>query len=161
MVLNERAIGTLGTSGGAREREMDSIGATQANFLPRSSLPPSLLLAKRRRGRGPAGLHARPMRWNQTTVVSPMAEVATTDGKGEGGRATYLRPTGGGGDGRRAPSLVLVQGSCQSKQMACALCGGAARPASASTLHSTGPPHARVILLFKFLLSFWYRNKVT
>ena len=138
MVLNERGIGTLGTSGGAREREMDSIGATQANFLPRSSLPPSLL-AKGRRGRGPAGLHARPMRWNQTTVVSPMAEVATTDGKGEGGRATYLRPVADGGDGRRRRAPSLVQGSCQSKQMACALCGGAARPASASTLRSTGP----------------------
>ena len=131
MVFNERAIGTLGTSGGRREREMDSIGATQANFLPRSSVPPSL--AKGRRGRGPAGPHARPMRWNQTTVVSPMAEVATTDGR-EGGREGDISPSGGGRR-RRTATRSLARTGQLSKQ-ADGLCVVRRRGAAGKRVHT-------------------------
>ena len=71
MVLNDRAMGTLGTSGGSTKprrggdgtREMDSIGATQANFLPRPFVvpPPSV-----RRRSGPACLPVRASQGGRT-----------------------------------------------------------------------------------------------
>ena len=131
---------------------MDSIGATQANFLPRPFVvpPPSV-----RRRSGPACLPVRPS--VRPRAVEPGDGRVANGGGGDDGRRRQISG-GGGGDvseeeERSAQGARTVQ---LSKQMACAAAAprrGAVGAAGAST--------PRVLLLFKFLLSFWDGNKVT